>query len=174
MMNNSLQTPVMEVRNLCKHYPSGGRASLTRAVDGVSLVLRPGETFGVVGESGCGKSTLARLMMSLEKPTSGEVFFRGTRIDNMPERQLRALRPRFQMVFQDSGSSLNPRKRVQDILAEPMLYHRVVSRREAAGRTYLPLSVTIHHAAADGFHLARFLNEAETLSAGIAGRLLIK
>ena len=130
-------TPIIEVKNLKKHYRVGGagfRHVLTRAVDGIDLTLRAGETFGIVGESGCGKSTVARLMMGLETPTEGEVYFRGIRTDNMPEAKKRELRPKFQMVFQDSGSSLNPRKRVMDILAEPMLYHKVVSRTEALRR----------------------------------------
>ena len=77
---------------------------------------------------------MARLMMCLEKPTSGEVLFQGMRMDTMPEGQLRRVRPRFQMVFQDSGSSLNPRKRVQDILREPMLYHRIGNRQQTDRR----------------------------------------
>jgi len=127
-MAHNENTPVMEVRGLKKHYKA------TRAVDGVDFALKPGETFGVVGESGCGKSTIARLMMGLEKPTEGEVYFRGQRIDCLPEGKKRAMRPRFQMVFQDSGSSLNPRKRVIDILSEPMLYHRTADRKRVKAR----------------------------------------
>lgn len=125
-MEERQNVPIMEVRNLKKHYKTGH--ALTRAVDGVNLILRQGETFGVVGESGCGKSTAARLMMGLEKPTEGEIYFRGKRIDNLSEKHLRPIRPKFQMVFQDSGSSLNPRKRVQDILSEPMRCHGIVPR----------------------------------------------
>lgn len=127
-MAHNGETPVMEVRGLKKHYKA------TRAVDGVDFQLRPGETFGVVGESGCGKSTIAKLMMGLETPTAGEVYFRGERVDQMPEGKKREMRPRFQMVFQDSGSSLNGRKRIADILREPMLYHRVVSRADVDKR----------------------------------------
>ena len=120
-------TPIAEVRNLCKDYRVSGENSLTAktfsAVKDVSFSVYPGETFGIVGESGCGKSTVARLLMCLEKPTSGEVYFQGRRTDNLPEARRRKIRPRFQMVFQDSGSSLNPRKRVEDILREPMEYH---------------------------------------------------
>jgi len=128
---------IMEVRNLRKYFRVSGKGfthGLTRAVDGVDFDLRAGETFGIVGESGCGKSTVAKLMMGLETPDSGEIYFRGQRIDNMPESKKRLIRPKFQMVFQDSGSSLNPRKRVADILTEPMLYHRVVSRSGVQAR----------------------------------------
>ena len=129
---------VLEVRHISKDYRISGENSLIaktfHAVEDVSLSVRKGETFGIVGESGCGKSTLARLMVCLEKPTSGEVLFQGMRMDTMPEGQLRRVRPRFQMVFQDSGSSLNPRKRVQDILREPMLYHRIGNRQQVDRR----------------------------------------
>ena len=128
-----MQDTVMEVRNLKKYYKAAGQATV-KAVDGVSLSLRQGETFGMVGESGCGKSTAARLMMGLEKPTEGEIYFRGERIDNLSEKRLRPLRTKFQMVFQDSGSSLNPRKRVADILSEPMRYHGIVPRGGEARR----------------------------------------
>ena len=127
-MAHSGETPVMEVRGLKKHYKA------TRAVDGVDFQLYPGETFGVVGESGCGKSTIAKLMMGLETPAEGEVYFRGERIDQLPEGKKKRIRPRFQMVFQDSGSSLNPRKRVLDILSEPMLYHRIVDKKQVQTR----------------------------------------
>ena len=120
-------TLVLEAKGLCKTYKVSGENSLFArtfsAVKDVSFAVYPGETFGIVGESGCGKSTVARLLMCLEKPTAGEVYFQGRRADDLPEAQRRKLRPRFQMVFQDSGSSLNPRKRVEDILREPMRYH---------------------------------------------------
>ena len=126
--------PILEARHLTKEYRISGENSLIprtfRAVEDVSLAVRKGETFGIVGESGCGKSTVARLLMCLEKPTAGEVYFKGQRIDHLPESKLRGLRPRFQMVFQDSGSSLNPRKRVADILREPMRYHHIGSPQE--------------------------------------------
>ena len=121
--------PVLEARHLTKEYRLTGENSLFAksftAVEDVSLQVLPGETFGIVGESGCGKSTVARLLMCLEPPTAGEVYFRGQRMDAMAEGKRRRFRPRFQMVFQDSGSSLNARKRVQDILREPMLYHKI-------------------------------------------------
>lgn len=132
-MKQNSQLPVMEVRNLKKYYKNPGH-TLTKAVDGISLTLRRGETFGIVGESGCGKSTAARLMMGLEKPTEGEIYFLGERIDHLSENRLRPLRAKFQMVFQDSGSSLNPRKRVEDILSEPMRYHGIVPRGNVSAR----------------------------------------
>ncbi len=132
------QTPLAEVRSLCKDYRITGENTLFSktfsAVKNVSFAVYPGETFGIVGESGCGKSTVAKLIMCLEKPTAGEVWFQGKRVDDLPEGKRRALRPRFQMVFQDSGSSLNPRKRVEDILREPMLYHRAGNAKEITRR----------------------------------------
>ncbi len=130
--------PVIEARGLCKEYRVSGEKSLFprtfSAVRDVSFAVYPGETFGIVGESGCGKSTVARLLMCLEKPSAGEVFFRGQRVDALPEAKLRKLRPRFQMVFQDSGSSLNPRKRVEDILREPMEYHAAGDKKRTPER----------------------------------------
>lgn len=126
---------ILEALGLKKRYRESGSSPVRPrwlwAVGGVDLAIRRGETLGIVGESGCGKSTVAKLLMGLEKPTEGEIRFHGRRIDALPERRLRPLRPKFQMVFQDSGASLNPRKRVLDILADPMVRHGVVPRREA-------------------------------------------
>ena len=130
--------PLLEVRRVSKDFRAAGEARLFAktfpALRDVSFSVYPGETFGIVGESGCGKSTVARLIMCLDKPTAGEIWFRGERIDALPERARRKLRPRFQTVFQDSGSSLNPRKRVADILAEPMGYHRGEGNQKSARR----------------------------------------
>ena len=130
--------PLLELRGLSKSFPVPGGGLMRKkpfhAVSDVSLAIQPGETFGIVGESGCGKTTVARLIMGLERPTAGEVWFRGQRLDHLTESQRRPLRPKIQMVFQDSGSSLNPRKRVVDILAEPMLYHGTVERTQVQAR----------------------------------------
>lgn len=128
---------MLEIRGLCKRYRTGGtllHPEYLDAVDGVDLTVGEGEFFGVVGESGCGKSTLARLIMGIETPTAGEIWLKGQRIDDLPEHERRRLRPKFQMVFQDSGSSLNPRRQVQGLIADPMLAHRLTTRREAAKR----------------------------------------
>ncbi|MBQ8554854.1 MAG: ABC transporter ATP-binding protein [Clostridia bacterium] len=132
-------TPILTVRELSRNYPEPEKnrlfsRAMNHAVQRVSFELYRGETLGIVGESGCGKSTVARMVMGLEKPDAGSVFFHDTRIDQLPERSLRSLRPRFQMVFQDSGSSLNGRKRVVDILREPMLYHRIVAKDKVDAR----------------------------------------
>jgi peptide/nickel transport system ATP-binding protein len=110
---------LIEVKGLVKHYPVRG-GSVVRAVDGVSFALRRGETLALVGESGCGKSTVGRTLLRLVPPTGGEVWLDGMRIDNLPASKLRPLRQRMQVVFQDPFSSLDPRQRVADIIAEPL------------------------------------------------------
>jgi oligopeptide transport system ATP-binding protein len=133
--------PVLRVRGLVKHYPlTRGvlvrrQIGAVRAVDGVDLELRAGETLGVVGESGCGKSTLARLLMCLERPTSGAVLLRGEDVTGLTGRALKAVRRRVQMVFQDPYTSLNPRMTVGDIVGEPFAIHpEAVPRGDRARR----------------------------------------
>jgi peptide/nickel transport system ATP-binding protein len=123
---------LLELEDVVKHFPVKGgslvaRGSLTvKAVDGVSLQVRRGETLGLVGESGCGKSTLARLMTTLLPVTSGHVRFEGSDITRLSRRKMRPLRRRLQMIFQDPYGSLNPRRRVGSILGDPFAVHRTL------------------------------------------------
>ncbi len=118
--------PILEVRDLDVHFAAGGhgapwrRRATVRAVDGVSLTLRANETLGLVGESGCGKSTLARAVVRLLEPTGGSVLFEGADIATLSHAALDTFRPKIQIVFQDPGSSLNPRMTIEEVLAEPM------------------------------------------------------
>ena len=120
--------PLLEVIDLKKHFPVRRgviqrQTGSVRAVDGVSFRLRRGETLGLVGESGCGKTTVARSILRLTKPTSGRVVFDGVDLTAASSTELRALRPRMQMIFQDTHSSLNPRLSVGRSVAEPLLEH---------------------------------------------------
>ena len=119
-------TPLLEVTDLKKHFPIRGGVlgrvtNHVYAVDGVSFAIARGETLSLVGESGCGKSTVGRAVLRLIAPTAGEVRLDGERIDNLPAAQLRRLRQRVQVVFQDPFSSLSPRQKVREIIAEPIV-----------------------------------------------------
>lgn len=131
------EKPLLSVQNLKKYYPvKGGIITHTvaqvKAVDGVDFSINRGETLGLVGESGCGKSTIGRQIVGLEQPTSGKVVFNGAVISDRKTDELGRVHTQLQMVFQDSYSSLNPRKCVFDILAQPMIYHKTVARNEAS------------------------------------------
>jgi oligopeptide/dipeptide ABC transporter ATP-binding protein len=119
-------TPLLEVVGLVKHFPVrrglfSRRTGAVRAVDGISFAIAAGETLGLVGESGCGKSTAAKTILKLIEPTAGMVRLRGERIDHLPPRAMRQWRRELQVVFQDPYSSLNPRLRAGDIVAEPLV-----------------------------------------------------
>jgi oligopeptide/dipeptide ABC transporter ATP-binding protein len=127
--------PLLSVRNLVKNFETRGRGVLSRrgdpvqAVSGVSFDLFAGEVLSLVGESGCGKSTTGRCILRLVEPTSGSVRFKGEEILTKNARQLRALRRHLQIVFQDPYSSLHPRRRVRDIIAEPMIIQGVPAKQ---------------------------------------------
>jgi oligopeptide/dipeptide ABC transporter ATP-binding protein len=132
-------TPVLEVRNLKKHFPVrrgifGRQVGTVYAVDGISFALNAGETLGLVGESGCGKSTAGKMILKLIEPTAGQVYLNGERIDGLSRRAMRRRRDRLQVVFQDPYSSLNPRMRAQDIVAEPLRNFERLARAEIEGR----------------------------------------
>ena len=120
-----MSSPLLDVQDLKKHFPIkggffGGTTGKVYAVDGVSFHINKGETLSLVGESGCGKSTVGKAVLQLFGVTAGQVVLDGKRIDDMSASALRPLRRRMQVVFQDPFSSLNPRMRVRDILAEPI------------------------------------------------------
>lgn len=116
---------ILKVNDLKKYFPVKKgvfktTADYVHAVNGVSLKIRPGESLGLVGESGCGKTTLGKCIIFLNRPTSGQVFFNGVELNRLDEQELRRIRPRFQMIFQDPYSTLNPRMSVESMLAEPV------------------------------------------------------
>ena len=129
--------PLIQASGLTKEYRVGrsifpAQRSILRAVDTVSLEVYPGETLGLVGESGCGKSTLGRCLTRLTDITSGGLRFEGRDITSLSARAMRPLRRRMQMVFQDPYASLNPRRRVGELIAEPLRVHHVVPEAEIA------------------------------------------
>lgn len=123
------QAPLLEVKNLKKYFTQshwfGKEEVQVKAVDDISFKVYPGETLGLVGESGSGKTTLSRTLLLLEKPTSGEIYFRGQDILKMKKEDIRRLRKDIQIIFQDPYSSLNPRHTIQHILTEPMKIHGI-------------------------------------------------
>lgn len=134
-MSTSASVPLLEVRQIQKFFPikTGIFSKVTghvHAVDGVSFSIKKGETLALVGESGCGKSTVGRSILRLFDLTSGEVILDGTRIDSLSASALRPLRKRIQVIFQDPFSSLNPRMRVHDIIAEPIRNFGLASDQE--------------------------------------------
>jgi peptide/nickel transport system ATP-binding protein len=133
------QPPMLSVRGLVKHFALPredffGKRKVVRAIDGVDLDIAPGETVGMVGESGCGKSTFARLVVRIHEPTAGSIMFVGTDLAKASAAEIRPLRRRMQMVFQDPYASLNPRMTVGDILSEPLQFHGL-TRTAADTRT---------------------------------------
>jgi len=131
---------LVDIRNVVKEFPVTRGAVIPRrvgtvkAVSNVSLAVKRKETFGLVGESGCGKTTLGRLVVALEKPDSGHVLFDGADLAGLGRTELRARRKSMQLMFQDPYSSLDPRMRVGDILAEPLVIHRIGTSQEKRDR----------------------------------------
>jgi oligopeptide transport system ATP-binding protein len=131
---------LVHVKDLVKHFPITQGIIVQRqvgavhAVDGVSFDIRKGETFGLVGESGCGKSTTGRTVLQLYRPTSGAVVFDGVDLVQTKGEDLRRMRRKMQMIFQDPYASLNPRMTVGEIVGEPLIVHRVASQKEVEER----------------------------------------
>jgi oligopeptide/dipeptide ABC transporter ATP-binding protein len=136
--------PLLSVRHLCKFFPIYSKGFVRKkvgdvcAVNDVSFDVLPGETLGLVGESGCGKTTTARSILRALTPTSGDVLFRvndhAVNLATLPERELKPLRPRLQMIFQDPFSSLNPRMTIEQIVGEPLVIHRLATGSERSDR----------------------------------------
>lgn len=127
------RVPLIQVENMKKYYPVKGgiiphTTGYIKAVDGVSFSIMQGETLGFVGESGCGKSTIGRQLVGLEEPTEGSIYYKGKDFLKLGKKERQRIRTNLQMVFQDSYSSLNPRKHIYEILAQPMLYHEVSTK----------------------------------------------
>jgi len=136
----TVSAPVLQAQGLKKHFPVTEGVLWTtvvgwvKAVDGVSFSVRPGETLALVGESGCGKTTTAKLILRLEEPTAGQVFVDGQDVHTLTGEALREYRTTVQAVFQDPWSSLSPRMRVRDIVAEPLVINRRLSGEEVKHR----------------------------------------
>ena len=132
-------TPLLEARGLTKHFPVGrgflgGGGGVVRAVDEIAFAIEPGRTLGVVGESGCGKTTTAKLVLRLEKPTAGQILFEGQDVAGLEGAGLHRYRKSVQAVFQDPFASLNPRMRVDAIIAEPLVTHERLDATAIAAR----------------------------------------
>ncbi len=149
MSNNNNNGRLLEVKNLTMHFPVYRGLILQkkigdiRAVDGVDFFINRGETLGLVGESGCGKTTTGRTLLQLEKPTDGQIIFDGQDITHVDEKQLRTLRRRMQMIFQDPFGCLDPRMTAGDIIGEPLIIHNAVDGKDEYKQTIAELLKTV-------------------------------
>lgn len=152
---------LVDVRNLKKYYPVTGGSIIPRtvgwvkAVDGVSFQIRRGETMGLVGESGCGKTTLGKVLLRLQEPTEGQVYFEGQNIYDLNREEMRRLRREMQIIFQDPYASLNPRMTVGDIIGEPLEIHGVARGQAKTKRVHELLDVV----GLASFHARRYPHE---------------
>lgn len=127
MPNKAENRALLQVRNLVVEFKLGPKGTV-HAVSDVSFDIKQGETLGLVGESGCGKSTTARAILQLPKPTAGEVFYKEQNLTTLKGEALRQMRPHLQLIFQDPTSSLNPRRKIKDIVAEPLVISGVMDK----------------------------------------------
>jgi oligopeptide/dipeptide ABC transporter ATP-binding protein len=162
--NRQMSPPLLEVRDLVKHYPvsrtliDAARRTphlKVRAVDGVTFSIARGRTLGLVGESGCGKTTTGRCVLYLQQPTAGEVLVSGERIDPHDDAAMRHRRRQLQIVFQDPNSSLNPRMTIGQTLGEALTFHKMVDHRDR-GAAVTELLETV---GLSGAHAGRYPNE---------------
>src|SRR5262245_45249492 len=138
--DNHHRNSLVTVRELYKYFPVENSDDVWRAVDGVTFEIFRGETLGLVGESGCGKTTLGRCILRLIEPTKGDVKFEDRDVTALGKRQLRELRREVQIIFQDPNASLNPRMKIENIIAEPLVIHRIGSKAERRDRVAWLLS----------------------------------
>ncbi|MDG6915997.1 MAG: ABC transporter ATP-binding protein [Nitrososphaerota archaeon] len=152
---------ILTTENLAKWFPIregflGRKVNHLKAVDGISINIRRGETFGLVGESGCGKTTLGRTLMRLTNPTGGRIVFDGSDITHLKGRHLKPFRKKMQMVFQDPYASLDPRQSIKSALTEPMMLHHIVPSKKAADGLATEL---VEKVGLNPDHLSRFPHE---------------
>ena len=151
---------ILQVNDLKVYYPVRkglmGQIQYVRAVDGVTLDVEKGEVLGIVGESGCGKSTLGKAVCKLIPVTGGEIRLNGRDISSIPEKELRPYRKEIQMIFQDPYASLNPRMTVHDIIAEPMIIHKMYSSRQEIDAKVVEL---LNEVGMDAYHAQRYPHE---------------
>lgn len=142
MSRDLTQTPLLEVKNLKKYFKVG-KNSYLHAVDDVSFSVPKGTTIGVVGESGCGKTTLGRTILKLVEPTSGEIIYNGQNIEGYKKGDMKKLRSKMQIIFQDPYSSLNPRKSIYEAIATPLIVNKVFKDKAAMDRRVNELMDTV-------------------------------
>lgn len=178
LIKSDERTPLLEVQNLKKYFPiKKGIISRTvgqvKAVDGLNLTIYEGETISLVGESGCGKSTTGRAIVQLDPQTEGKVIFKGKELSTLSSMELRKIRTDLQIIFQDPYSSLNPRKRIGDLLAEPLLAHKLADKSEVSRKVDDILEIV----GLSKFHKSRYPHEfsgGQRQRIGIARALILQ
>ena len=134
--------PLIEIKNLKKYFPARGdllfssKKEVIHAIDGINLNLNEGEVFGLAGESGSGKTTTGRIILRLEKPTSGKVFYGGNDVFNLSKNEMRVFRKEIQIIFQDPFASLNPRQTIDEILGKMLKVNFKLKKEEIQNRVY--------------------------------------